>query len=160
MTLRRALVGVALLLLAAVGVLLVVTGGEDAEDGPAVTAPQGRPDPTLAIDDLSIAGVEELSGLDVPEEATDFLTARLEDDRQLDVTFTMPPGAEASFLSGSRLPPLAEGARVLLHASPLWKLNPDGTLRGAADVSDGVNRAVELVPEGDRVRVRITLQAV
>lgn len=167
MSARRALVGVGLLVLLVLGVVLVVTGGDDGTptdaDGsasPAGEAPDPRPDPTLPIDDLSVAGVEELSGLAVPDDAADFLTAKLDDDQQLDVTFTMAPDEEEAFLAGSGLPPMAVDARVITHSSPLWKLTPEGQLRGGADIRDGVNRAVELVEEGDRVRVRVTLRAV
>jgi hypothetical protein len=161
----RALAGIALFVLLAVGIVLVVTGGDDGGGGddaaPSTTdQPAARPAPTLAIDDLSVTGVEELSGLAIPDDATDFLTAKLAENQQLDVTFTMAAEDEAEFVTASGLPPLAVDARVITHSSPLWKLNPEGRLEGAADVRDGVNRAVELVPEGDRLRARITLQAV
>lgn len=153
--------GVALVVLLAVGLVLVVTGGDGGDPNPTTTTrPEGRPGPTLALDDLSVAGVEELSGLAIPRDATDFLTAKLAENQQLDVTFTMAPEDEGGFVTSSGLPPLAPEARVITHSSPLWKLNPEGEIEGAADVRDGINRAVELVPEGDRLRARITLQAV
>ncbi len=162
---RRLLVAIGLLVLGAVGVFLVVTGGDDPAPGGNASVPStpgtGRPTSTLPLEDTSLAAVEELSGLAVPDSATDVLTAKLDNDRQLDLTFVMPADAEAGFLTGSGLPPLTPDNRVVLHSSPLWKLNPGVPIRGVADVRDGVNRAVELVPEPDgRVRARITLQAV
>ncbi|MFZ4517473.1 MAG: hypothetical protein ACOYOP_03740 [Microthrixaceae bacterium] len=165
MTGRRLLVAIGLVVLAAVGVFLVVTGGDDPTPAGTASSPStpgtGRPTSTLPLKDTSLAAVEQFSGLAVPASATDLLTARLENDRQLDLTFVMPADAEEEFLTGSGLPPLTADNRVVIHSSPLWKLNPGVPLRGVADVRDGVNRAVELVPEPDgRIRARITLQAV
>lgn len=142
----------------AVGGCLVLTGGESSPTTSVAPAPSSRPPNTLPLGDTSIAGVEALSGLDIPDGAADFLTARTDAERQLDVTFTLAPADEAAFLAGSGLPPLGADARVIMHSSPLWKLNPDAPIRGAADIRGDVNRAVELTPEGDRVRVRVTLQ--
>lgn len=163
MTPARIATGVALLVLAVVGLVLVLTGGDDGEAaGGEVSTTSGpqRPRSTLPLDDLSVAGVEQLSGLAIPDDAADFLTAKLAQNRQLDVTFTMDAEDVEAFAADSGLPPLAPDARVILHSSPLWKLNPGGPIRGAADVRDGVNRAVELVDEDGRVRARISLQAI
>lgn len=144
----------------AVGGCLVLTGGGGSAAPPSVApAPSSRPPSTLPLGDTSITGVESLSGLDIPDGAADFLTARTSTDQQLDLTFTVPPSAEAAFLTGSGLPPLGVDARVITHSSPLWKLNPGTPIRGAADVRGEVNRAVELTPEGDRLRARVTLSA-
>jgi len=141
-----------------IGGCLVITGGGSDEPGP--TTVPSRPTPTLALSDLSLAGVESFSGVDVPDGAQDFLTARLDGDRQLDVTFTIDTDQVGALVSGSGLPPLAEGARPILHSSPLWKLNPGTPISGSADVRNGINRALEVTPEGERLRVRLTLQAV
>ncbi len=140
-----------------VGGCLVITGGDSRDPGPSTTAP--RPTSTLPLGDLSLVGVEQLSGIDVPDGAADFLSARLDGDRQLDVTFTIPPADLGRLVSASGLPPVTEGNRVILHSSPLWKLNPGTPLSGVADVREDVNRALEVTPEGDRLRVRLTLQA-
>lgn len=140
-----------------IGGCLVVTGG--GSDEPDTTAPRGRPTSTLPLGDLSEAGVEALSGVDVPDSASDFLSARLDGDRQLDVTFTIPPDALAGLVAASGLPPLTESNRVITHSSPLWKLNPGTPISGVADLRDGTNRAIEVTPEGDRLRVRLTLRA-
>jgi len=139
---------------------------------------------TLPLDDLSLGAIESWSGLEVPDGAEDFLTARM-GDSQLDVTFTMPSEDEAAFVAGSGLSEPQPGERQILHSSPLWKLNPgdddEGTasdtpeaddpstsegpipavvIRGVADRHDDVLRAVELVDEGPgTVRVRIVLTA-
>jgi len=140
-----------------VGGCLVITGGGSGEGAGTRVPP--RPTSTLPLGDLSLAGVEALGGIDVPDGAADFLSARLDGDRQLDVSFTVTPDQVDALVAGSDLPPLADGARVILHSSPLWKLNPGTPLSGAADVRDGVNRALEVTPEGERIRVRLTLQA-
>lgn len=143
-------VPVVLVALAAVGVWLVVSGsGDPDEAGPG----------QLAIDGTDVASIEELAGIEVPEGAADFLTARIDDDSQLDVTFTISPDDESAFVVDSGLPdPVAE-QRVITHASPLWELNVDETIRGAADSTGSVNRAVELVEEDGRTRVRLVLTA-
>ena len=143
----------------AIGGCLVFTGGDSAPPTSVAPAPSSRPANTLPLGDTSLAGVEQLSGLDIPAGATDFLSARTQTGQQLDVTFTMPTTDEAAFLTGSGLPPLGVDARVITHSSPLWKLNPGTPIRGAADVRGDVNRAVELTPEGDRLRARVTLLA-
>lgn len=143
-------VPVLLVALAAVGVWMVVSGSDDPEE----------PEPgQLAIGDTDVASIEELAGIEVPEGAEDFLTARIDDDSQLDVTFTIDPGDESSFVTDSGLPdPVAE-QRVITHASPLWELNVEDTIRGAADSTPSVNRAVELVEEDGRTRVRLVVTA-
>jgi hypothetical protein len=62
-------------------------------------------------------------------------------------------------VSASGLPELAAGTRVVTHSSPLWKLTPDGTVSGGTDHRGDVSRAVELVPEGDRLRARVVLSS-
>ena len=58
---------------------------------------------------------------------------------------------------------LKDGKRVVIHASPLWKLNPGTPIRGGIDrvtTPEGVklNRTVELTDESaDRTRVRMVL---
>jgi len=155
--LGRLLVLAVLLVGLVVGGCLVITGGAD---DPADTTLPSRPTSTLPLGDLSITGIESLSGIDVPEGAADYLSARLDGDRQLDVTFTITPEQLAGFISSSGLPPVTEANRVILHSSPLWKLNPGTPISGVADLREGINRAVEVTPEGDRLRVRVTLQAV
>jgi hypothetical protein len=155
----------------AVGVVLVVTGGSDETAGPTTTtsvaADAAAPaDPAtdtqpLPLDDTSQQGIESLSGLVLPDGVTDFLTARLDDDRQLDVTFQLPADGVDAFLRDSGLPDLAPDQRVVIHSSPLWKLNPDEgtTLVGGTDRYGDIARAVELLtaPDGTvRARVVIT----
>ncbi len=158
------LLGALAVVLVVVGIVLVVTG-DDEPTGPSTTtttvADGQAPTATLPLDDTSVKGVSSMAGLVVPDGAKDFLTAATENKAQLDVTFTLPSDLVAAFVSGSGFPALVEGEKVVTHSSPLWKLNPEGTESGAADsvTVDGVTvvRAVETVPEGDRVRVRLVL---
>ena len=158
------LLGALAVVLVVVGIVLVVTG-DDEPTGPSTTtttvADGQAPTATLPLDDTSVKGVSSMAGLVVPDAAKDFLTAATENKAQLDVTFTLPSDQVATFVSGSGFPALVEGEKVVTHSSPLWKLNPEGTESGAADsvTVDGVTvvRAVETVPEGDRVRVRLLL---
>lgn len=158
------LLGALAVVLVVVGIVLVVTG-DDEPTGPSTTtttvADGQAPTATLPLDDTSVEGVSSMAGLVVPDGAKDFLTAATENKAQLDVTFTLPSDQVDAFVSGSGFPALVEGEKVVTHSSPLWKLNPEGTESGAADsvTVDGVTvvRAVETVPEGDRVRVRLVL---
>lgn len=165
---RARLLGAAVLLLVVIGIVLVVTGTDERTTAPSTTrapagssGPAGSPGsdtrPTLELSDTSKAGVSRTGGLSIPAGAADFLSASTEDRTQLDVTFTLPPGQVAAFVSGSNLATPVAGDRVITHSSPLWKVNPEGDVSGVADVHSGVARAVETVGEGDRVRVRIVL---
>lgn len=156
---RTVLLAAVTLALVVIGIVLVVTGGEDRPTAPSTTAP--RPGtatrPTLDLSDSSKAAVSRLAGLSIPGAAADFLTASTEDRTQLDVTFTLPADQVAAFTDGSALPAPVAGDRVITHSSPLWKVNPEGQVSGSSDVRGGVSRAVETVPEGDRIRVRVVL---
>lgn len=146
------------------GLALVLFGGADEE-----TDGSGSGGATLELSDTDADSVSELAGLELPDSTSDFLTARLDDDSQLDVTFTIDPAEEAAFLEGSDLARPVEGERVILHSSPLWELNAEGTVRGSADgpgpedeeeaAADPlrVRRAVELVEEGELLRVRLVI---
>lgn len=173
---RRIPALVALAVGLAVGLFLVFTGGDDEGSAPSSTTSSsvvdgGDPDGAgtggpsddllpLPLEDTSQAAIEELTGLDLPDGAAEFLTARLDDDRQLDITFVLPADAVDEFVSASGLPELAEDRRVVIHSSPLWRLNPDeGTsLVGGSDRFGDVQRSVELLtsPEGT-VRARVVI---
>lgn len=166
---RNVVVAVVLGVGLAAGIFLVVTGGDDSSDTPTTTTIADTPagaDPTadqrdpLPLEDTSQAAIEELTGLVVPDDATDFLTARLDSGRQLDVTFVVPAASVDAFVADSGLPEPVVDERVVIHSSPLWKLNPDPgtTLRGTSDSYDAVDRAVELIAEPDgTVRTRIVI---
>lgn len=159
-TWRRRLLGAATVVIVVVGIVLVVTGGDDAPTAPSTTttslAPGETPTPTLALSDTSMAGVAELAGLALPDSTSDFLTAAPEGRTQLDVTFTLATDDLDGFVSGSGFPALGD-KRVITHSSPLWKVNPEGEVRGAADRTGSVARAVEGVAEDGRMRVRLVL---
>lgn len=147
----------------AVGLGLVVAGGGDDATTTTTTtlAPSEQGEP-LPLDDVSQAAIAELTGLAFPADATEFLTANTDDDRQLDITFVMPTAAVAGFVSGSGLPDPVADQRVVVHSSPLWKLNPDETtpISGISDTSGDVARSVELLTQDDgTVRARIVITA-
>lgn len=166
---RNVIIGIALVAGFALGVGLVLIPDDDTppqtvesdggSNGGAGSASLPAPKP-LEIDDTSMASIAELTDMEFPASAEQFQTAATEDLTQLDVSFTIPTSDEAAFLTGSGLSEPVEDERTILHSSPLWKLNADGTstIRGVADATDSVNRAVELVPEGEgRTRVRIVI---
>ena len=159
---RNSLIGGVLAAGLIVGLFLVVTGG--GSDSPGVTTttepPAARPEPLTLPAELTQDAVATLSGLAIPTTASEFLTARLDSDRQLDVTFVIPADSVDAFVADSGLASPEDDQRVVLHSSPLWKLNPDPgtTLRGSSDTVDGVHRAVELLTATDgSVRIRAVL---
>lgn len=154
-----AMAATAAVALVVIGIVLIVTATDRSTPaGPTTTIPTGSPTGnTLPLDDTSRAGVERLAGVRFPAGTDGFLSARLDTGTQLDVTFTLPVAASAGFVSSSSLPPPQPGRRVVTHSSPLWKLNPGGTVSGSTDTRGSVRRAVEFVAEGDRVRVRLVL---
>lgn len=156
---KATLLGATTLALVVIGIVLVVNGGDDRPSAPSTTttAPGTPPRPTLDLTDSSKDAVGRLAGLSIPAGAADFLSASTEDRSQLDVTFTLAPDQVDAFVTGSALPDPVAGNRVITHSSPLWKVNPQGTVSGSSDVHGSVVRAVETVPEGDRTRVRIVL---
>ena len=166
---RNVIIGIVLVAGFALGVGLVLIPSDDAPttttapDADAGSGSEPLPAPkALEIDDTSMASIAELTGLEFPASAEQFQTASTKDLTQLDVTFTIPTADEAAFVSGSGLSEPVEDERTILHSSPLWKLNADGEspIRGVADSTDTVNRAVELVDEGEgRTRVRIVITA-
>jgi hypothetical protein len=159
MTSRRAapvIAGAVAVALVVLGVVLVLRGGDDATPTRAPSTTTG-PRGTIPTSDTSRSGIEKLSGLVLPPSTADFLSARLSDGSELDVTFTIAPGDEAALVKASGLPALRSGTRVVTHSSPLWKLNPEGTISGTTDTRGDVRRVVELVPEGNRLRARVVL---
>ncbi|MEZ5270462.1 MAG: hypothetical protein R2789_18590 [Microthrixaceae bacterium] len=76
-----------LVLGAALGLWLVFAGGT-ADD-----SAQDDPD-RLPIGDTDLESIAELAGITLPESTDGFLSARLDDDSQLDVTFTIDPADE------------------------------------------------------------------
>lgn len=162
-------VPVVLASLAVLGLWLVLTGGADgtgSDDTPANGDRSGdagsggtaSEDPgRLDIDGTDMDSVSRLAGLSLPAGTGDFMSARMDDDSQLDVSFTIAHEDESAFLDASTFPEPREDQRVITHASPLWELNVEGTIRGVADTAGDVRRAVELVEEDGRTRVRLVL---
>ena len=94
------------------------------------------------------SALAKLTGLSFPAGTADFLSTHLDDGSQLDLTFTIPTAARAAFVTGSGLPALEDGRRVVTHSSPLWKLNPEGKIAGATDRHGTVVRATLLAGPG------------
>ena len=116
---------------------------------------------TLPLDDLSVTAITEMSGLTFPTDMTEFLTSRGDTNRQLDLTFVIPSASAATFLADSGLPAPVANKRLVIHSSPLWKVNPPegSTISSSQGKFGQVKRAVELVGERPgfiRARVVIT----
>ena len=118
---------------------------------------------TLPFVEVTKSQLGELLGLGYAPGTNDFLTARLGNRSQLDVTFTIPPAEVEKFIADSKLAAPKSGDRVVSHTSPLWKLNPEGELKGSmttvtTPAGDKLNVALETVDEStDKVRVRMVV---
>lgn len=112
---------------------------------------------------MGAAAVAKLTGLSFPVGMTDFLTAELEGGSQLDITFAMSSDEAPQFLKASGLPAPSPDKRLILHSSPLWKLNPDEdtTLTSAQNDHGEVHRVVELLTNEEtgagKIRARIVI---
>jgi hypothetical protein len=121
--------------LLAVGLALIASGGSDhATSGGATTLP---------FDSPSRAQLERATGLHLPASVTGYQSVQLAPS-QLDVTFHLAPADVDALVSRSGLPPLS-AARVIAHSSPLWELNPTGTVRGTSATRDGMQLDLEVV---------------
>lgn len=146
---------------------LIVLGGRNGDTDGAATGPVGSggntqnsspgndvgdstTQATLPSMDMTAEALSELSGLVFPDDIEDFRSVALDDDLQYDLTFIMSESAVDTFVEESGLPALTEGQRALIHASPLWDLNPpDGaTISSSQDRYEDVNRAVEVIAAG------------
>ena len=115
-------------LVLALGLIILGGGADDDADATSstTTSTLAAPPPgvTLPLEQLSASAVAQLTGLAFPPDMTDFLTARLDGDTQLDVTFVMPEAAVAEFIESSGLPAPTADERLVLHSSPLWRSTP------------------------------------
>ncbi|MFI5044247.1 MAG: hypothetical protein ACHQDC_05600 [Acidimicrobiales bacterium] len=138
------------------------SGSSESGERPASTTADATTAATLPFTSPTKDQIGTEASLVFPAGTSDFLTAELTGRQQIDVTFTFPTADREAFEQGSKLR-LEDGKRVVLHASPLWKLNPGTPIRGGIDrvsAPDGVklNRTVELTDESaDRTRVRMVL---
>jgi hypothetical protein len=74
----------------------------------------------------------------------------------LNVSWTMASTDTDSFAKKSGFT-LATANRVITHSSPLWELNVEGALSGATSTFQSVQRAVEVVANGEQSTVRLVL---
>lgn len=114
---------------------------------------------------MTAAELARIGGFVFPDDMSDFRSVALEDDLQYDIMFTTQGSAVDEFVTGSGLPPLSSDTRLLIHASPLWDLNPPegSTISSTSDDHRGVTRTVEVVTpdgaseDGARATVHISL---
>lgn len=101
--------------------------------------------------------IEERSGLTLPASVEGFRATRTTTD-QLQVTATVTDA------DGTRLADdlgLEADRRVVTHSSPLWELNPSGTIRGGTSRHEEVERTVEVIDDdGARSTVRMILDGI
>ena len=95
----------------------LVIGGCSSDEPDSTASSDGAnatPAATVPLDAPTQAELGAAAGLTYPEGTADFLTAQLDNRRQLDVTFTFPTAARAEFVEGSNLA-LIDGERVVSH---------------------------------------------
>jgi hypothetical protein len=138
----------AMAVLLAVGLALIASGGSDQ------ATPKGSS--TLPFDSPSRTELEKATGLRLPASVTGYQSVQLAPN-QLDVTFHVPPADVGALVEASRLPPLSS-TRVIAHPSPLWDLNPSGTVHGTTTTRDGMRINLEVV-DGTPSVVRLDIVA-
>jgi hypothetical protein len=105
----------------------------------------------------SQAVLAEAAGLNFPTSVSGYRSVRITGS-ELNVSFTIAAADVDMFVSGSHLGTLTANKRIILHSSPVWDLNPTGTVQSAVNSRRGVERGVEVVtsatdPTTDTVRL-------
>lgn len=117
----------------------------------------GTDDASAVLEQVSPtkADISSEAGIAFPDSTADFRLVRIS-GRQLDVTFTVTADDVDAFASGSGIT-LADGQRVITHASPLWDVTIGDAMSGGSSTRNNLERSAEVVPDGDRATVRLTL---
>ena len=97
------------------------------------------------------------AGLAFPASTTHFESVKV--GNELHATCVIAAADLPAFESGSKLE-LVAGKRVVIHASPIWELNPAGQISGGSSRSGAIDRTVEAVVDGAIVHLRIILRDV
>jgi hypothetical protein len=105
----------------------------------------------------SQAVLAEAAGLSFPTSVSGYRSVRITGS-ELNVSFTIAATDVDTFLSGSHLGALTPNKRIILHSSPVWDLNPTGTVESAVSSRRGLERGIEVVtsatdPTTDTVRL-------
>ena len=110
----------------------------------------------------SASDLADAAGLGFPDSISNYRSVRVA-PAELDVTFQLPSADVAEFVDGSDLGDLSPERILTVHPSPLWDLDPGGTVQSSQSVHDGILRLVEIVtvPGQDlrTVRLVVTTQA-
>ncbi len=107
----------------------------------------------------SQAVLAEAADLSFPESVAGYRSVRVSND-ELDVSFTIAAADLQPFVTGSHLGTLTANKRVINHPSPVWDLNPTGSVQSTVSERHGVQRAIEVVvsdtnPTTDTVRLLV-----
>lgn len=103
----------------------------------------------------SRAEVERASGLRLPASTSDYRSVRV-GEGELDITFRFATGDVDAFVAASKLPPLGD-QRLIAHPSPVWSLDPGGTVRSTSTTRRGLRIAVEIIDGGATSTARIVI---
>lgn len=142
-------------------VVLSLVGGAGCSSNGDPGATSGVSGPTLPFERPSKAELADRAGLSFPSSVEDYRST-LVGPSELNVAFTMAASDLEGFVSGSGLPALTEGRRLIAHPSPVWEQNPAGTVSSTASVHDGLTRIVEVVtpdPPTGSVGVRLVVSS-
>jgi hypothetical protein len=127
------------------------------------TPGQAKATPTTTTKSLPFDGspsqavLAEAAGLNFPASVSGYRSVRITGS-ELNVSFTIAATDVDPFVSGSHLGALVANKRIILHSSPVWDLNPTGTVQSAVSRRRGIERGVEVVtsatdPTTDTVRL-------
>jgi len=143
---RRRLTAAATAVLLGLTPVVAACSGDDADT------------PSGALDQVAPtkADLEREAGISFPASMTGFRLVRISGE-QLDVTFSITAADVEAFASGTGIT-LTPGQRAITHASPLWEVAIQGEFSGGTSTKAGVERAAEVVPDGNTATVRLTVK--
>jgi hypothetical protein len=109
------------------------------------------------VDSPSQAVLAAAAGLTFPDSVAGYRSVRVTTS-ELNVSFTVAAADLDAFVTGSHLGTLTPNKRIILHSSPVWDLNPTGTVQSAVSTRRGLERGVEVVtsdtdPTTDTIRL-------
>ena len=140
----------------AIGIVGLVIGGALLVWGLVSSAgsPAGESSSAVPFSTPSRSEIARRAGIAFPDSTTKFESVKAADE--LHVVCTIAARDVAAFESGSKLA-LVAGKRVVIHASPIWDLNPTGQISGGSSRFGAIERQVEVAVDGSVATIRMVL---
>lgn len=117
-------------------------------------SPAGESSSAVPFSTPSRSEIARRAGIAFPASTTKFESVKAGDE--LHVVCTIPTADLGAFETGSKVT-LVAGKRVVIHASPIWDLNPTGLISGASSRFGAIDRDIEAAVDGATATIRIVL---